>query len=91
MGRSAGRRALRQTQVLVHATRYVAKRASYEGPLLVSHTFHEETVVRHEDERARPAVEPQETDGHKGTEQGKESNFKRGWHMVMRGFREMLS
>lgn len=37
------------------------------------------------------AVEPQETDGHKGTEQGKESNFKRGWHMVMRGFREMLS
>ena len=25
------------------------------------------------------------------TEQGKESNFKRGWHMVMRGFREMLS
>ena len=56
-GSSAGRRALRQTQVLVHATRYVAKRASYEGPLLVSHTFHEETVVRHEDERARPAVE----------------------------------
>ena len=37
------------------------------------------------------AVEPQETDGHKGTEQGKESNFKRGWHMVMRGFREMFS
>lgn len=37
------------------------------------------------------AVEPQETDGHKGTEQSKESHFKRGWHMVMRGFREMFS
>ena len=46
-----------QAQVLVHATGHMRQVAVEQRPLLVGHALHQKAVVRHQDQRAGPAVQ----------------------------------
>ena len=46
-----------QAQVLVDAARHMRQMAIEQRPLLVSHALHQKAVVRHQNQRAGPAVE----------------------------------